>query len=302
MPDPDNTGVKHPAGSPPAGTGAGAGQQPPATAGSPPEDDLEFVDDQVVEQDGKKMVPLEAFLGEREKWKKRVAQTPPAPPPPEEPAEEPEPDQPLFNWDKLVPQQSGAGQHAQPLGAQGPPVDPQQFEEQFRDMLNEKPWQAMQWAIQTGMQYRDRLEGQARQFVPDYGNLPVHEVSDQEIQMLASNPYAMRAMIAKSKAAAGGGRRQSTSPNPPQNPPAAPPAVSQEAIRQAVELIRSMGGATGVTGEGTGGPAAPPASGESYELDKDAVSYLRNRGYTDEQIREQAKRIVDIRRKRGQAV
>jgi hypothetical protein len=258
------------------------------------------------------MVPLEALLGEREKWKKRVALA--TPPPPPAPAEEPaeEPGQPLFNWEKLVPQSSG--QSPQPVGAQGPPpMDPNQFEEQFRDMINDKPWQAIMWAIQTGNQYRDRMESQAKQFVPDYGELPVHEVSDQEMQMLASNPYAMKAMIAKAKAAASGkysraavGARLGGGSPPPASAPttAASSAspVSPEAIKAAMDLITSLGKSSGVSGEGTRGPVAPPAAADAVELDKDSVAYLKARGYTDDQIKEQAKRIVDIRRRRGQVV
>jgi len=301
MPDPVDTGTKSPAGVPPAGTGAGAGQ-PASTAGSPPDDDLRFEEDQVVEQDGKKMVPLEALLGEREKWKKRVASATAQPAPEPEPA--PEPGQPLFNWEKLVPQQGGQQTAPHPVGTQGqPPVDPNQFEEQFRDMINDKPWQAIMWAMQTGMQYRDKMEGQARQFVPDYGELPVHDVSDTEMQAIASNPYAMRAMIAKMKY----GRQavgQRLAPQPAQTTQPAPavqgnPAVSQEAIKAAMDLIMTMGKSSGVSGEGTRGPVSPPA-GESIDLDKDAVAYFKARGYTDEQIKQQAQRIVDIRRRRGQ--
>ena len=293
MPDPVIPGVKSPAGTPPAGTGESN------AAGSPPVDDLEFQDDQVVEQDGKKMVPLEVVLGERKKWKDRMEKAvPPATEP--EPEPESETDQPLFNWDKLVPQQQGA-QSPQPVGSQGPPpVDPNQFEDRFRDMLNDKPWQAIMWAMQTGMQYRDQMEAQARRFVPDYGNLPVHDVSDQEVQMLASNPYAMKAMIAKAKAATGG-RQQRTAATPVQPAPATPPAspVSNEAIKAAVELINSLGKTSGVSGEGTRGPSIPPA-GDTVELDKDAVAYFKARGYSDDQIKQQAQRIVDIRRRRGQ--
>lgn len=299
MPQPASPGTKSPAGVPPAGTGVGEGTTPAATAGSPPEDDLRFEDDQVVEQDGKKMVPLEALLGEREKWKKRVASAPQqqTPPPAAEP--EPEPGQPLFNWEKLVPQQGG--QQTQPVAqGQPPPMDPNQFEDQFRDMINERPWQAIMWAIQTGMQYRDAMEGQAKQFVPDYGNLPIHEVSDREVQMLASNPYAMKAMIAKAKRAAGGGQKSQPQAQPAASAPSpGQPAVSQEAIKAAMDLIMSMGKSSGVSGEGTRGPSAPP-SGDLPELDKDSVAYFRARGYTDEQIRAQAQRIVDIRRRKGQ--
>jgi len=302
MADPVDTGTKSPAGVPPAGTGAAGGQVPPATAGSPPEDDLKFEDDQVIEQDGKKMVPLEALLGEREKWKKRVASAAPQPAP--EPEAAAEPDQPLFNWEKLVPQQSGQTAAPQPVGAQGPPPDPNQFEEQFRDMINEKPWQAIMWAIQTGMQYRDKMEGQAKQFVPDYGNLPLHEVSDQEVQMLASNPYAMKAMIAKAKSGqySRAAVAQKLAPTASAPQPAATPAVSQDAVKAAMDLILSMGKTPGVSGEGTGGPSAPPSAASEVELDKDSVAYFKARGYTDEQIKQQAQRIVDIRRKRGQVV
>jgi hypothetical protein len=250
------------------------------------------------------MVPLEALLGEREKWKKRVASATPPPqttPPPAEP--EPEPGQPLFNWEKLVPQQAG-GQQAQPVAQGPPPMDPNQFEDQFRDMLNEKPWQAIMWAMQTGMNYRDTMEGQARQFVPDYGDLPIHEVSDREVQMLASNPYAMKAMIAKSKrVGAGGGQRSAPqqAPTAQQPQPSGQPAPSQEAVKAAMDLIMSMGRSSGVSGEGTRGPSAPPA-GDLPELDKDSVAYFKARGYTDEQIKAQAQRIVDIRRRRGQVV
>lgn len=297
MPQPASPGTKSPAGVPPAGTGAADGNMPDASTGSPPEDDLEFEDDKVIEQDGKKMVPLEALLGEREKWKKRVASAAPPPPPAAEP--EPEPGQPLFNWEKLVPQQAG-GQQAQPVAQGQPPMDPNQFEEQFRDMINDKPWQAIMWAIQTGMSYRDAMEGQAKQFVPDYGNLPIHEVSDREVQMLASNPYAMKAMIAKAKRTGTGAGQRAQPATPPQPAPATgQPAPSQEAVKAAMDLIMSMGKATGVSGEGTRGPSAPP-SGDLPELDKDSVAYFRARGYTDEQIKAQAQRIVDIRRRKGQ--
>ena len=302
MPQPASPGTKSPAGVPPAGTGAAEGNMPNAPTGSPPEDDLEFEDDKVIEQDGKKMVPLEAMLGEREKWKKRVAAEAAKavqPPPPEEPEPQSEPGQPLFNWEKLVPQQAG-GQQAQPVAQGQPPMDPNQFEEQFRDMINEKPWQAIMWAIQTGMSYRDAMEGQAKQFVPDYGDLPVHEVSDREVQMLASNPYAMKAMIAKAKRTGAPRQGQRASQPTPQPAPATgQPAPSQEAVKAAMDLIMSMGKATGVSGEGTRGPSAPPA-GDIPELDKDSVAYFRARGYTDEQIKAQAQRIVDIRRRRGQ--
>lgn len=297
MPDPVSPGNKSPAGVPPVGTGAGS---PDPSTGSPPED-LEFEDDQVVEQDGKKMVPLEALLGEREKWKRRVAATPPAAPPPvHEAAAEPEPTAPLFNWDKLVPR----GAQSQPVAAQGPPpLSAEQFEDQFRDALNERPWQALQWAIQTGMSYKDRMETQARQFVPDYTTLPVHEVSDQEVQMLASNPYAMKAMIAKAKAV---GRQAPRASTPP---PAATPATTPEQQRwieqgrqMAMDMVTRMGKTPGVSGEGTGGPSSPPPSGEVVELDKDSVQYLKSRGYTDEQIKTQARKIVEIRRKKGMMV
>jgi hypothetical protein len=307
MPDPVNTGTKSPAGVPPAGTGAAEGQTPSASTGSPPENDLEFEDDQVVEQDGKKMVPLEAMLGEREKWKKRVAAeaakaaTPQAPVEPE-PATEPEP--PLFNWEKLMPQQGGQQTSPQPVGTQGPPpLDPNQFEDHFREMINDKPWQAIMWAIQTGMQYRDRMEGQARQFVPDYTSLPVHEVSDQEVQMLASNPYAMKAMIARAKA----GGKQRAAPAAQQSVAQAAssqpaPAVSQDAVKAAMDMILSMGKRSGVSGEGTSGPSTPPAAASAYELDKESVAYFKARGYTEDQIKEQAKKIVEIRRRKGQVV
>jgi hypothetical protein len=170
-------------------------------------------------------------------------------------------------------------------------------------MLNDKPWQAIMWAMQTGMQYRDRMEGQARQFVPDYGELPIHEISDQEVQMLASNPYAMKAMIAKAKRAAVGrpATRQAAQPAAAAPAVAQTPAssVSPEAIKAAMDLITSLGKSSGVSGEGTRGPATPPA-GEAIELDKDSVSYLKARGYTDDQIKEQAKKIVELRRRRGQ--
>lgn len=293
MPQPASPGTKSPAGVPPAGTGADEGSNPSATAGSPPEDGLEFEDDQVVEQDGKKMVPLEALLGEREKWKKRVASATPAAPTP--PVSEPE--QPLFNWEKLVPQ--SGGQQAQPVAQGPPPMDPNQFEDQFRDMVNEKPWQAIMWAVQSGMTYRDRMEQQARQVVPDYGNLPVHEISDMEMQALASNPYALRAVIAKAKMSGTRNRPLATPQNPVSTP--SPSAPSQEAVKAAMDLIMSMGKASGVSGEGTRGPSTPPA-GDINELDKDSVAYFKARGYTDEQIKSQAQRIVDIRRRKGQAV
>lgn len=299
MPQPASPGVKDPAGTPPAGTGASN------TPGSPPDDDLRFEDDQIVEQDGKKMVPLDVVLGEREKWKRRVEESSRnAPPPPAEPAPPPEPDQPLFNWEKLVSPQAGGQSQPQPAGSQGgpPPMDPGEFQEKFRDMLNERPWDAVMWAMQTGMQYRDKMEGQARQFVPDYGNLPVHDVSDAEIQTIASNPYALRAMIAKAKYGRAGVGARNSAPAPVSAPAPAAPPVSQDAIKAAMELIMSMGRGAGTAGEGTGGPATPPPAGDQYELDKDSVSYLKARGYTDDQIREQAKKIVEIRRRRGQVV
>jgi len=69
-----------------------------------------------------------------------------------------------------------------------------------------------------------------------------------------------------------------------------------------MDLITSLGKSSGVSGEGTRGPVAPPAAADAVELDKDSVAYLKARGYTDDQIKEQAKRIVDIRRRRGQVV
>jgi len=69
-----------------------------------------------------------------------------------------------------------------------------------------------------------------------------------------------------------------------------------------MDLITSLGKSSGVSGEGTRGPASPPPAGEPVELDKDSVSYFKARGYTDDQIKEKAKDIVDIRRRRGQVV
>lgn len=297
MPEPAETGVKdNPTGPPPEGTGA-AGANTAGLSGPPPEDGFVYEDDEVIEQDGRKMVPLDALIKARKSPSRE-----PEPQPASAPKEE-EPDEPLFNWDKLV-QPSTGGAQAQAAS----PLSPEEYEEQFREQLNERPWQAIMWAVQTGMQMRDRMEQQARGFVPDYGNLPVHEIRDEEIQALAQNPYAMRALLAKARMA-GSGKQAARVNSPPaataQRPPAAAAPSSQEQmvqeiVRQTMSTLTGMGRQSGVSGESTSGPSSPPASrGEVIDLDPSSVAFLKARGYSDEQIREKAKEILDRRRKKG---
>lgn len=282
MPEPAESGVKSPSSPPGEGTGA-RGSQSSASSGPPPEDDLIFEDDEVIEQDGKKMVPLEALIKARKEGKRQPA----APPPPPEPDEEPYPEP--FNWDKLV--QSASGQ---PQPQPGQPLSPEQFEDNFRDMLNDRPWQAVMWAIQTGMQMRDRMENQARGFVPDYGSLPVHEIKDEEVQAIAQNPYVLRALLAKTRGT--GGKRAPAPAGVPSPPPAANP---EDLARQIAAILTGVSRQPGLSGESTGGPSSPPPPAEDVQLDQNSVAFLKLRGYTDEQIKEHGKRILERRRAKG---
>ena len=313
MPEELEKGGKHTEGTPPSDSGAGTGgRQNPDPSGTPPEGEISFEDDQIREQDGEKLVPLDVAKAERKKRQEleseletlRSAQRQP---PEDEP--EPEPETPVFDWDKLMQPASTNQTPQQPQGQPNQQNQMQDWNDQFREMLDTNPTQALMTAFSMGIQQYETLQRQAKQFVPDYDSLPVHEVSDQEIQALAGNPHALRAMIAKAKASGRGPVTQRAAnptrnpiPNPATNVPSNPQSDRDQWIaegrKQEREMIANLGRSSGVTGEGAGGGTPPPA-GSGLELDKTSQDYFKSRGYTDEEAAGMAGKVQQLRYKRG---
>jgi len=316
MPEEPEKGVKDTGGTPPSDSGAGTGTPDPS--GTPPEGEISFEDDQIREQDGEKLVPLDVAKAERKKrqdLESELERLRSAPPQPTE--TEPEPEAPVFDWDKLMQPASPEPTTQQPQVQPNQQNQMQEWNDQFREMLDTNPTQALMTAFSMGIQQYETLQRQAKQFVPDYDNLPVHEVSDQEIQALAGNPHALRAMIAKAKASGTTPQPQNpTQPNqptPPMTNPAANPATNvpnnpqtekdqwiAEGRKQEREMIANLGRSSGVTGEGAGGGTPPPA-GSGLELDKNSMEYFKTRGYSDEEAATMAGKVQQLRFKRGMA-
>ena len=294
MPNPAESGDKN--GSMPPVEPTGEVELDSTLSGPPPEDSLVYEDDEVIEQDGVKMVPLEALVKVRREH--QAAQQPPVAPQEPPPVADEEPPSAPYNWDTLVPD-NGQQQQQQ--------FSPEQFGERFRDMMTEDPWSAVMWAVQSSHDHRDRLEGQARKFVPDYGNLPVHEVSQEEVQALAQNPIAMRALLAKVK---GGGQMPQQAPvqtqqsQPPPQQAAPAPQVDEvtEIVKRTMAAMANAGRQVGMSGEGTGGPGVPTASPDEHQLDQTSVDWLKSRGRTDEEIKAMTGNVLRNRRKKGLVV
>ncbi|MHA2069179.1 MAG: hypothetical protein ACXABY_32875, partial [Candidatus Thorarchaeota archaeon] len=194
-------GVQTDPGVPPTSDDTGAAASPPG--------DLEFEDDQIQEVEGERLVPLDVAKAERQKRQEleRRLQELETPPEPELPEEEPVPE---FDWDKLM------GQQQQPQTQDQDAYN--QFAENFREMVDGDPWQAMATAFNAFQQQQDKMKSQARQFAPDYNELPVHQVTDEEIMAVSQNPHALRALIAKAK-----GEIPASTPGPTPTPTATQP-------------------------------------------------------------------------------
>lgn len=273
---------------------------------SPPEEDLEY-EGEVFEDDlGQRMVPLDAVLDERRKRQelegrlnKGQGQNQG-----QGQSQEPPPD---FNWDLL--QQALQEQQGQQGGQQGqqPQVSPDEWNDRFREMYDENPWGAMMTAFGMFNDHRERMRNQARKFVPDYDNLPVYDVSDQEVMALMQNPDAVRGLIAKSKFRnRRTGARSSDFEDFGQTEPELTPAEKErqrlidEGRRMEREAIMKMGSGAGMSGESpsSGGQARSGRGGAQVDLDEQSKNYFRARGYTDEEITKMAPRIIAMRQKR----
>jgi hypothetical protein len=258
---------------------------------SPPED-IEFEDDQIQEVEGERLVPLDVAKAERKKRqeleKKLAEATQPAP---EVPEGEPVPE---FDWDKLMGREQQQPQNPDQQAFE-------QFSENFRDMVEDNPWQAMATAFHAFQQQQDKMQSQARQFAPDYDKLPVHQVTDEEIMAVSQNPHALRALIAKAKGSPGASTPAETRSTPAAQPMDEKQRWIEEGRKQERELLAQMAKGAGTAGESTSGPTTAPA-GDVLELDEASKQYFRKRGYTDEQISKMASKVLEERRRKGLAI
>lgn len=279
-------GVKDPEVPPTSGTGV--------VAELPPDDEVLFEDDEVkTGTEGQRMVPLETAKAERKKRQELERElerlrTGPKPPDQDSP-------QPAFDWSKL-------GRSSEP-SKQQPPDKAQldTFNEQLREQLEENPYQTLYNMFTFMQRQQEGLQTQARRFAPDYDKLPVHEVSDAEMYAVATNPHALRALIAKVKS--GGGRNpqpQAATPGPSNMSDTERQALIEQGKREALSTIRVMAKGSGLSGEAPGG-GVPSTPSESYTLDERSMAYYRNRGYTDEQIKKNIiPKLVELgKRKQG---
>ncbi|MHA2068636.1 MAG: hypothetical protein ACXABY_30100 [Candidatus Thorarchaeota archaeon] len=256
---------------------------------SPP-GDLEFEDDQIQEVEGERLVPLDVAKAERLKRQEleRRLQELETPPEPEFPEEEPVPE---FDWDKLMGNQPPQSQDQEAYN---------QFAENFREMVDGDPWQAMATAFNAFQQQQHKMEAQARQFAPDYNELPMHQVTDEEVMAVSQNPHALRALIAKAKGEGVTPPASTNTPAVPAQPMDEKQRWIEEGRKQERDLLAKMA-KPGTAGESTSGPGTLP-TGDVLELDEASKTYFKQRGYTDEQISKMASKVLEERRRKGLAL
>lgn len=294
----DPQGVKDPnAGTPPASG---------VDSGTPPEDDVVFTEDDAIEHEGQKLVPLDVLIKirDQEKKKREVLEARLQGPPDDPGSDQPPATPPAVDWDKLL--GTTQDQSQQPVSpTQNTQEAWDQYNDQLRTMLDENPGQALAMAFSLGMQNYETLQDQANQFVPQ-GDLPVGNVTPQEVQVLSQNPHALRRLIALAKSGTAGPPESPRTPpqSPPQAPPSSPDPEKQrwidEGRKQERELITGMGQGAGNTGEPPSGQ--PTASMGDDQLEDWAVKYFRGRGYTDEQIKVMTAEIKQNKLKKGMYV
>jgi len=281
----DPTGVKQtPGESPSSGSGGGSPQSDPSSPS--PGENIEFKEEDAQEVEGKKMVPLDVLTAERKRWQDKVAEleNKPKEPPPQEPPPTEEPPVPEFDWEAFF---------GKPAEGDGTPQQPTQTPQQPQAPGDINQWIEDEWekgnkagalaGIYHVMRSHERgLTNEARAFVPDYDNLPVNRVSDQDLQRAMGNPEAVRALIAKLRF--GKPAQASSQPNNPQ-PSDTPTNSGFEKREQEIraeerrKFMEELAQGTGMTGEaGSGGGTSTE---ETFELDDEGKAYLAKRGIKD---------------------
>lgn len=268
----------------------------------PPTEDTE---EEVVEQDGKKLVPLDALLAERKKRQELEKAKEKEPEPEPEPEEE-KPEEtpaPLFDWSKMFGEPEPSKETPQPPK----PLQPQQppTMEDFNEILNEKisegkSLEALAMAFNFWNGYQDNLRSDARKLIPDYDDLPVNRVSQQEVQFFQQNPEALKGLLAKVRY--GGKANMAPSPMPAPNKPATDTESAWEKQKQKwiEEGRRSALGEVGKTaGMTTEGPGGPTPAGEEYVLGEREREFFLSKGYTEDQFPELAKALKEENERLG---
>lgn len=259
-------------------------------------------DDPTIEKDGQKVVPFDSYKAEKEKRqeleKKLQEQQQQKPQATEQSTEEtPAEETPDVNWEELLKQSQQPA--TQPTQAQ--PTQPttqlssdwvQQTNERIAEMrANGDEMGAYALLRQIETSYVNGLKRDARRWVKNYDELPLHTVTDEEVVTFQQNSEALRAILAKVKSGKGTTPQQPT-PQPSNDGNNAQPADWQELIDKArqegrEETVRGLAASAGTTGEGTRAGTAP--SGEVYELDEVGMDYVRKRGIPQEKWPEYAK-------------
>ena len=291
MPDPEKGVKDDTTGTPPVDTGV-------QDTGTPPEETFEG---EIKGEGDIRFLPVDAHVKARKAWQEKEAEYQAELEKLRNPPEEPIPD---FDWEALgltepaSPPQPTIQPNNQNPNYGTPPTDPN---EQYREFYEQNPLQATAMVfgtmMQNYMQNYERQKSQARKFVPDSDKLDIDSVSDREMRAVASNPYALKALIAKSK------MKVTPTPPPTQSGNGGngngvnPQDLIDQGRKEALSTVQKMAGATG---EGTGGITSS-APTDTWELSEDQKAYYKGRGYSDEQIQKEIiPRLVEKKRQRGE--
>ena len=290
----DVKGVKDDPKVPPTSDDAGDDK----TAGPPP-DELDF-EEEVVEQEGKKLVPLDALLAERKKRQEaEKVKVEPEPEPEVEPAETPAP---LFDWGKMFGEPEPAKEPQQPQR----PLQPQQppTMDDFNEMLNEKmsegkPLEALSMAFNLWKGYEDNLETDARKLIPDYDDLPVGKISQQEIAFFQQNPKALKGLLAKVKY--GGKIPVAPPPTIPTKPVTDTDSAWDKQKQKWIEEGRksALGDVGKIAGMTTEGSSGPTPAGDQYTLGETEKKWFLSQGYKEDELPELAKMVQEENERLG---
>lgn len=199
------------------------------------------------------------------------------------------------NWDAIL---GGVTPGQEPHPQQQPaqeqstnPFDP--YNQWLRSNWDDHPVETMLGVLNLYDAQKRQQETQAMQFVGEdrYRNLPMHNVSEQELMAVSQNPVALRALIAAVKAGSSMPAKTSAGPNVTKSIEDQQKTWEEQKEKEIRErVLKELKNAPGVTSEGAAGPAGP---GEPvYELDETGLAYAKKRGFDKDptKLKEFAKR------------